>query len=141
MKAHLVIATGGRIAEELIFGKDKITNGAASDIQMVTNLARKMITEWGMSEKLGPLTYTQDAGHVFLGRDLQQHKEFSNESMRMIDEEVLEILNTSYERAKNILKTYRKALESLTKLLIEKETIDGDLVLQEMQHFAPKTKK
>ena len=130
---------GGRAAEHLVF--KRFTTGASDDLKKATELARKMVCQWGMSEKLGPLTYTQDAGHVFLGRDLQQHKEFSNESMRMIDEEVLEILNTSYERAKNILKTYRKALESLTKLLIEKETIDGELVLQEMQHFAPKTKK
>ncbi len=136
---QIAMTMGGRAAEHLVF--KRFTTGASDDLKKATELARKMVCQWGMSEKLGPLTYTQDAGHVFLGRDLQQHKEFSNESMRMIDEEVLEILNTSYERAKNILKTYRKALESLTKLLIEKETIDGDLVLQEMQHFAPKTKK
>ncbi len=136
---QIAMTMGGRAAEHLIF--KRFTTGASDDLKKATELARKMVCQWGMSEKLGPLTYTQDAGHVFLGRDLQQHKEFSNESMRMIDEEVLEILNTSYERAKNILKTYRKALESLTKLLIEKETIDGELVLQEMQHFAPKTKK
>ena len=136
---QIAMTMGGRAAEHLVF--KRFTTGASDDLKKATELARKMVCQWGMSEKLGPLTYTQDAGHVFLGRDLQQHKEFSNESMRMIDEEVLKILNTSYERAKNILKTYRKALESLTKLLIEKETIDGDLVLQEMQHFAPKTKK
>ena len=136
---QIAMTMGGRAAEHLVF--KRFTTGASDDLKKATELARKMVCQWGMSEKLGPLTYTQDAGHVFLGRDLQQHKEFSNESMRMIDEEVLEILNTSYERAKNILKTYRKALESLTKLLIEKETIDGELVLQEMKHFAPKTKK
>jgi len=136
---QIAMTMGGRAAEHLVF--KRFTTGASDDLKKATELARKMVCQWGMSEKLGPLTYTQDAGHVFLGRDLQQHTEFSNESMRMIDEEVLEILNTSYERAKNILKTYRKALESLTKLLIEKETIDGELVLQEMQHFAPKTKK
>ena len=75
---------------------------------------------------------------MFLGRDLQQHKEFSNESMRLIDEEVLEILNSSYERAKTILNTYREALESLAKTLLEKETIDGERVLQVIQEFAPK---
>ena len=78
---------------------------------------------------------------MFLGRDLQQHKEFSNESMRMIDEEVLEILNSSYDRATTILIAYRKALESLAKTLLEKETIDGESVLQVMQEFAPKTDK
>jgi len=119
----------------------RYTTGASDDLKKATELARKMVCQWGMSENLGPLTYTEDEGHVFLGRDLQQHKEFSNDSMRMIDEEVLEILNSSYERAKKILKTYRKALDSLAKTLLEIETIDGDGVLQAMQQFAPKTKK
>ena len=78
---------------------------------------------------------------MFLGRDFQQHKEFSNESMRMIDEEVLEILNSSYDRAKKILNICRKALDSLAKTLLEKETIDGESVLQVMQEFAPKVDK
>lgn len=136
---QIAMMMGGRAAEHLIF--KRFTTGASDDLKRATELARKMVCQWGMSEKLGPLTYAEDAGHVFLGRDLQQHKEFSNESMRMIDEEVLEILNSSYERAKKILKTYRKALESLAKTLLEKETIDGDHVLQAMQQFAPKTKK
>ena len=136
---QIAMMMGGRAAEHLIF--KRFTTGASDDLKRATELARKMVCQWGMSEKLGPLTYAEDAGHVFLGRDLQQHKEFSNESMRMIDEEVLEILNSSYERAKKILKTYRKALESLAKTLLEKETIDGDHVLQAMQQFAPKTKR
>ena len=136
---QIAMTMGGRPAEYLVF--KRFTTGASDDLKRATELARKMVCQWGMSEKLGPLTYTEDAGHVFLGRDLQQHKEFSNESMRMIDEEVLEILNSSYERAKKILKTNRKVLESLAKTLLEKETIDGDQVLQAMQQFAPKTKK
>ena len=136
---QIAMMMGGRAAEHLIF--KRFTTGASDDLKRATELARKMVCQWGMSEKLGPLTYAEDAGHVFLGRDLQQHKEFSNESMKMIDEEVLEILNSSYERAKKILKTYRKALESLAKTLLEKETIDGDIVLQAMQQFAPKTKR
>ena len=136
---QIAMTMGGRAAEHLVF--KRFTTGASDDLKRATELARKMVCQWGMSEKLGPLTYTEDAGHVFLGRDLQQHKEFSNESMRMIDEEVLEILNSSYERAKKILKTNRKVLESLAKTLLEKETIDGDQVLQAMQQFAPKTKK
>ena len=136
---QIAMTMGGRAAEHLVF--KRFTTGASDDLKRATELARKMVCQWGMSEKLGPLTYTEDAGHVFLGRDLQQHKEFSNESMRMIDEEVLDILNSSYERAKKILKTNRKVLESLAKTLLEKETIDGDQVLQAMQQFAPKTKK
>ena len=88
MKAHLLIATGGRIAEEMIFGKDKITNGAASDIQMVTNLAKKMITEWGMSEKLGRLRYNSDSEEVFLGHSVAQSKNLSDSTAKLIDEEV-----------------------------------------------------
>jgi len=136
---QITMTMGGRAAEHLVF--KRFTTGASDDLKRATELARKMVCQWGMSEKLGPLTYTEDAGHVFLGRDLQQHTEFSNESMRMIDEEVLEILNSSYERAKSILKTYRKALESLTLTLLEKETIDGKNVLQVMEEFTPKTKK
>ena len=136
---QIAMMMGGRAAEHLIF--KRFTTGASDDLKRATELARKMVCQWGMSEKLGPLTYTEDAGHVFLGRDLQQHTEFSNESMRMIDEEVLEILNSSYERAKSILKTYRKALESLALTLLEKETIDGENVLQVMEEFTPKTKK
>ncbi|MEO1822905.1 MAG: ATP-dependent zinc metalloprotease FtsH, partial [Candidatus Lambdaproteobacteria bacterium] len=104
---QITMTMGGRAAEHLVF--KRFTTGASDDLKRATELARKMVCQWGMSEKLGPLTYTEDEGHVFLGRDLQQHTEFSNESMRMIDEEVLEILNSSYERAKSILKTYRKA--------------------------------
>ena len=136
---QITMTMGGRAAEHLVF--KRFTTGASDDLKRATELARKMVCQWGMSEKLGPLTYTEDAGHVFLGRDLQQHTEFSNESMRMIDEEVLEILNSSYERAKSILKTYRKALESLALTLLEKETIDGENVLQVMEEFAPNTKK
>jgi cell division protease FtsH len=136
---QITMTMGGRAAEHLVF--KRFTTGASDDLKRATELARKMVCQWGMSEKLGPLTYTEDEGHVFLGRDLQQHTEFSNESMRMIDEEVLEILNSSYERTKSILKTYRKALESLALTLLEKETIDGENVLKVMQEFAPKTKK
>ena len=136
---QIAMTMGGRAAEQLMF--NRYTTGASDDLKRATELARKMVCQWGMSEKLGPLTYVEDAGHVFLGRDLQQQKEFSNESMRMIDEEVLEILSSSYERAKKILKKYRKALESLAKILIEQETIDGDCVLQVMQEYEPKAKK
>ena len=88
MKAHLLIATGGRIAEEMIFGKDKITNGAASDIQMVTNLAKKMVTEWGMSEKLGRLRYNNDSEEVFLGHSVAQSKNNSDATAKVIDDEI-----------------------------------------------------
>ena len=136
---QIAMTMGGRAAEQLVF--DRYTTGASDDLKRATELARKMVCQWGMSEKLGPLTYVEDAAHVFLGRDLQQHKEFSNESMRIIDEEVLDILSSSYERAKKILTKYRKALESLAKTLMEQETIDGDCVLQIMQENESNVKK
>ena len=103
MKAHLVIATGGRIAEEMIFGKDKVTNGAASDIQMVTNLARKMITEWGMSEKLGNLRYNNDSEEVFLGHSVAQSKNLSDSTAKIIDEEVRELADEADRVCRKIL--------------------------------------
>ena len=136
---QISMTMGGRAAEHLVF--KRFTTGASDDLKKATELARKMVCQWGMSEKLGPLTYSGDSGHVFLGRDLQKQKEFSNESLRMIDEEVLKILNTCYKRANEILKTYRKALDFLAKTLLEKETIDGQSVLHAMKRFAPKTKK
>ncbi len=136
---QIAMTMGGRAAEQLVF--NRYTTGASDDLKRATELARKMVCQWGMSEKLGPLTYVEDAAHVFLGRDLQQHKEFSNESMRIIDEEVLDILSSSYERAKKILTKYRKALESLAKTLMEQETIDGDCVLQVMQENESNVKK
>ena len=136
---QIAMTMGGRAAEQLVF--NRYTTGASDDLKRATELARKMVCQWGMSEKLGPLTYVEDEAHVFLGRDLQQHKEYSNESMRMIDEEVLKILSSSYERAKKILIKYREALEALAKTLIEQETIDGDCVHQVMQEYEPKTNK
>ena len=110
MKAHLVIATGGRIAEELIFGKDKITNGAASDIQMVTNLSKKMITEWGMSEKLGNLRYNSDSEEVFLGHSVAQSKNLSDSTAKLIDDEVRLLADEADKNCRKILKMMRELL-------------------------------
>ena len=103
MKAHLLIATGGRIAEEMIFGKDKISNGAASDIQMVTNLAKKMITEWGMSEKLGRLRYNNDSEEVFLGHSVAQSKNVSEDTAKVIDAEVKRLVEEAKTKARKII--------------------------------------
>ena len=104
MKAHLLIATGGRIAEEMIFGKDKITNGAASDIQMVTNLSKKMVTEWGMSEKLGRLRYNNDSEEVFLGHSVAQSKNLSDSTAKLIDEEVRNLAEEAEKTAEKYWK-------------------------------------
>ena len=95
-----------------------------------TDIARKMVCQWGMSTEMGPVSYTENPGQVFLGRDLQRHKGFSNESTKMIDKEVRRVLGESYQRAKQILTDNRDALENVTTKLLEQETIDGELVLQ-----------
>ncbi len=126
MKAHLLIATGGRIAEELIFGKDKITNGAASDIQMVTNLAKKMITEWGMSKKLGNLRYNNDSEEVFLGHSVAQSKNLSDSTAKLIDEEVRYLADEADSNCRKILQDNIEELHIVAKGLLEYETLTGE---------------
>ena len=91
---------GGRIAEEMIFGHHKITTGASSDISMATQIARRMVTEWGMSDKLGPITYGENTQEVFLGHSVAQHKNVSESTAQIIDEEIKRIVEESYEKAK-----------------------------------------
>jgi cell division protease FtsH len=137
MKAHLVIATGGRIAEEMIFGKDKITNGAASDIQMVTNLARKMITEWGMSEKLGNLRYNNDSEEVFLGHSVAQSKNLSDSTARIIDDEVRFLADEADKLCRKILQDNIEELHIVAKGLLEYETLSGDEIKDLIKGIKP----
>ncbi len=137
MKAHLLIATGGRIAEEMIFGKDKITNGAASDIQMVTNLAKKMITEWGMSEKLGRLRYNNDSEEVFLGHSVAQSKNLSDSTAKLIDEEVRFLAEEAETNCKKILKDNIEELHIVAKGLLEYETLSGDEIKDLIKGIKP----
>ena len=137
MKAHLVIATGGRIAEEMIFGKDKVTNGAASDIQMVTNLARKMITEWGMSEKLGNLRYNNDSEEVFLGHSVAQSKNLSDSTAKIIDEEVRELADEADRVCRKILQDNIEELHTVAKGLLEYETLSGDEIKDLIKGIKP----
>ena len=125
MKAHLLIATGGRIAEEMIFGIDKITNGAASDIQMVTNLAKKMVTEWGMSEKLGRLRYNNDSEEVFLGHSVAQSKNNSDATAKVIDDEIRFLAEEAEKNCKKILQENIEQLHIVAKGLLEYETLSG----------------
>ena len=126
MKAHLLIATGGRIAEEMIFGKEKITNGAASDIQMVTNLSKKMITEWGMSDKLGNLRYNNDSEEVFLGHSVAQSKNISDFTANLIDEEIRLLADEADKNCRKILQDNIEELHIVAKGLLEYETLSGD---------------
>ena len=137
MKAHLLIATGGRIAEEMIFGKDKITNGAASDIQMVTNLSKKMITEWGMSEKLGRLRYNNDSEEVFLGHSVAQSKNLSDATAKLIDEEVRSLAEEAENNCRKILQDNIEELHIVAKGLLEYETLSGDEIKDLIKGIKP----
>jgi len=126
MKAHLLIASGGRIAEEIIFGKEKITNGAASDIQMVTNLAKRMITEWGMGEKLGRLRYNNDSEEIFLGHSVAQTKNNSDATAKIIDDEIRSLADEAESDCRKILQNNIEELHIVAKGLLEYETLTGE---------------
>ena len=124
--ADLRVACGGRIAEELIFGDDKVTTGASSDIRMATDMARRMVTEWGMSDKLGFLAYSADEQEVFLGRSVSQQKNMADSTAFIIDSEVRRIVDEAYDAATKILKKRNVELERLAQGLLEYETLDGE---------------
>jgi cell division protease FtsH len=126
MKAELAMAMGGRVAEEVIFGSDKVSNGASGDIKMATNMARMMVTEWGMSEKLGMVAYGDNSQEVFLGHSVTQSKNVSEETARAIDAEVRAIIDSAYARATQILTDNKHELEALAQGLLEYETLSGD---------------
>ena len=115
---------GGRIAEEMTLGPNGITTGASNDIERATDIARNMVTKWGLSEKLGPLTYSEDDGEVFLGRSVTQHKQVSDVTVHTIDEEVRKIIDRNYERAQVILQEHRDKLDVMANALMKYETID-----------------
>jgi len=119
---------GGRIAEELIYGKDSVTTGASNDIERATDIARNMVTKWGLSDRLGPLTYSEDEGEVFLGRSVTQHKNLGDNTARIIDEEIRSLIDTNYERAENILKEHLEMLHAMADALMKYETIDSDQI-------------
>jgi len=124
--ADLRVACGGRIAEELIFGDDKVTTGASSDIRMATDMARRMVTEWGMSDKLGFLAYSADEQEVFLCRSVSQQKNMADATASIIDSEVRRIVDEAYDAATKILKKHNVELERLAQGLLEYETLDGE---------------
>ena len=128
---------GGRIAEELIFGSESVTTGASNDIERVTEIARNMVTRWGLSEKLGPMTYSDDEGEVFLGHSVTQHKSVSDETAHLIDEEVRLIVDRNYDRARNILEENIDKLHLMAEALIRYETIDSEQIDEIMSGKQP----
>ena len=119
---------GGRIAEQIIYGDEKVTTGASNDIERATQIARKMVTQWGLSEKMGPLLYADDEGEVFLGRSVTQHKHMSDETARAIDQEIKLFIDRNYDRAKRILEENVDILHTMKDALMKYETIDADQI-------------
>jgi cell division protease FtsH len=126
MYANLAVSMGGRVAEEVIFGYNKVSSGASSDIQYATTLARDMVTRWGMSDALGPLQYAEPEEEVFLGYSVNRQRQMSNETAQQIDKEIRRIVEEGYERAKHLLDEHRSELEKLAQALLEYETLSGD---------------
>ena len=130
VEGRLAILMGGRAAEELIF--DELTTGAGNDIEQATKIARKMVCEWGMSDVLGPMTFGKKNEEIFLGREIQSHRDYSEVTARMIDEEVVRVVRKAQSTADQILKDNVEQLHNLAKALLEHETIDGDEVVAVM---------
>jgi cell division protease FtsH len=124
--AQLVAALGGRVAEEIIFGLEEVTTGASGDITQVTRIARSMVTRFGMSRSLGPIAFGEKEEMIFLGREISEQRNYSEEIARKIDEEVHSIVAEAYERTRNILTSNREVLDDMANALIEYESVDGD---------------
>jgi len=130
---------GGRIAEALVFGPESVTTGAQNDIHRATEIARNMVTKWGLSDKLGPLTYSEDEQEVFLGHSVTQHKNVSDETTHLIDEEVRSFIDRNYERARGLLTENIDRLHTMAGALIKYETIDADQIDDIMAGRTPRT--
>jgi cell division protease FtsH len=125
-EARLAMMFGGRVAEQIIYGKEHLNTGASSDITQATGLARSMVSEWGMSDKLGPLRYTDNQQEVFLGHAITQRQNMSEETAKLIDEEIRRIVTAGEAKAWEVLSANRDKLEAITRALMEYETISGE---------------
>jgi cell division protease FtsH len=132
---------GGRVAEELIFGSNAITTGATNDIQRATDIARNMVTKWGLSERLGPLTYGEDDSEVFLGHSVTRHKMLSDETAHIIDEEIRSVIERNYTRAERLLKENISILHLMAEALLKYETIESGQIDDLMTGKVPKPPK
>jgi cell division protease FtsH len=126
MVSRLAVLMGGRVAEEIIFGKEKVTSGAASDIDQATRLARMMVTRWGYSDELGVVAYGENQDEVFLGMSVSRQQNISEETSRKIDAEIKRLVEGGYEEARRIISERREDLEKLAKALLEYETLTGE---------------
>ncbi|MDG2990382.1 ATP-dependent zinc metalloprotease FtsH3 [Candidatus Synechococcus calcipolaris G9] len=126
LQNQMAVALGGRIAEEIIFGEEEVTTGASNDLQQVARVARQMVTRFGMSDRLGPVALGRQNGNVFLGRDIMAERDFSEETAATIDDEVRNLVDQAYRRAKEVLVGNRHVLDKIANVLVEKETIDAE---------------
>jgi len=141
LESQLSSLFGGRVAEELIFGEDCVTTGAANDIERATRIARNMVTKWGLSEKLGPLSYEEEEGEVFLGHSVTRHKNISSDTQNTIDLEVRTLIDRNYQRAKQLLQDNLQKLKVMADALMKYETIDSDQINAIMSGKQPGTPK
>jgi cell division protease FtsH len=128
---------GGRIAEDIVFGRERVTTGAQNDIERATNLARSMVTRWGLSERLGPLAYSEEEGEVFLGRSVTQHKSVSEETAHLIDEEIRSFIDRNYDRSERLLRENLDKLHLMAEALMQYETIDRFQIDEIMEGRVP----
>jgi cell division protease FtsH len=128
LESQLSSLFGGRVAEELVFGAERVTTGASNDIERATRIARSMVTKWGLSEKLGPLSYEEEEGEVFLGHSVTRHKQIASETQRSIDEEVRVLIDRNYARARRLLTDNLDKLKLMAEALIKYETLDADQI-------------
>lgn len=126
LQNQMAVALGGRIAEEVIYGEEEVTTGASNDLQQVARVARQMVTRFGMSDRLGPVALGRQQGNVFLGRDIMSERDFSEETAATIDDEVRNLVEQAYRRAKEVLVNNRHILDRLAEMLVEKETVDAE---------------
>jgi len=138
LNSQLASLFGGRLAEEIVFGKDHVTTGASNDIERATEIARNMVTRWGLSDKLGPLSYTEEDDEVFLGRAVTRHKQVSDETAHTIDEEVRSIIDAAYTGARDILTRERAKLDAMAEALVKYETIDSGQIADIMAGRSPR---
>ena len=141
LESQICTLYGGRIAEELIFGKDKVTTGASNDIERATEIAKNMVTKWGLSDKMGPMTYSDEEGEVFLGRSVTQTKTMSDDTAKEIDSEIRLLINKSYEAATKIITENIDKLHIMSDTLMQYETIDRDQIDDIMMGVKPRPPK
>jgi cell division protease FtsH len=137
LESQLCSLFGGRVAEEIVFGSEHVTTGASNDIERATSIARNMVTKWGLTEKLGPLTYSEDEDEIFLGRSVTQHKHISDETAQMIDEEVRRIVEVAHQKAVEIIESKLDLLHLMADALMRYETLDAGQIDQIMEGHQP----